>query len=177
MTRGGQGKQPVCGRGTLATPSGATRCPFSGKRAQEVSTRLEQLAAEYDLSLTGTDIPFLNVHDGELFDRIVAHGWLGLAESYMLGQWDAEPLPEVLEVLLQQDLEGRFGAFLSRKRKHDTFGGLPGKCRMDSWNSMPERPVLWGQRFSNRRREQRRLNRSLFLSLQSLRRRPTSLWI
>ncbi|MGV0409305.1 class I SAM-dependent methyltransferase [Corynebacterium resistens] len=102
--------------------------PFQGKRAQEVSTRLEQLAAEYDLSLTGTDIPFLNVHDGELFDRIVAHGWLGLAESYMLGQWDAEPLPEVLEVLLQQDLEGRFGAFLSRKRKHDTFGGpLPGE--------------------------------------------------
>ncbi|WP_426706521.1 class I SAM-dependent methyltransferase [Corynebacterium auriscanis] len=101
---------------------------FQGRRAEEASKRLEALAAEYDLSLTGATTPFLDVHDGELFDRIVAHEWLGVAESYMLGQWDAEPLPEVLEILLQQNLEGRLGALLNRKRKHGNFGApLPGE--------------------------------------------------
>ena len=102
--------------------------PFQGRRAEAVSARLENLAAEYDLSLTPAETPFLVVHDGELFDRIVVHGWLGLAESYMLGQWDAEPLPEVLEILLQQELEGKAGSFLTRKRRHSNFGGpLPGE--------------------------------------------------
>lgn len=101
---------------------------FQGRRAEEASSRLEALANEYNLSLTGTTTPFLTVHDGEFFDRIVAHGRLGVAESYMLGQWDAEPLPEVLEILLQQPLEGRLGNFLARKRKHNRFGSpLPGE--------------------------------------------------
>lgn len=78
---------------------------FQGLRARDVTQRLEDLLRAQGISLSPADTPHMVVGDGQLIDRIVADGWLGVAEGYMAGEWDAEPLEEVLSAVLSQPLE------------------------------------------------------------------------
>ena len=54
----------------------------------------------------GGDAPCdLRVHDERLYQRVFAHGSLGLGEAYMDGWWDADDLPCLFTLLLQADLD------------------------------------------------------------------------
>lgn len=90
---------------------------FLGRRATNLQERLERLTLAHGVSLTPGASPRFVVQDGMVLDRVVDSGWLGLAEGYMAGEWTADPLPEVLGVLLGQPLEGGFGRTLSRRRR------------------------------------------------------------
>ncbi|WP_225723434.1 MULTISPECIES: class I SAM-dependent methyltransferase [Corynebacterium] len=86
------------------------------RRAATVTQRLNALLREHGVALDSQTDPHMIVRDGQLIDRLVAAGWLGLAEGYMAGEWDADPLSEVLKVLLTQPFEARLGQFLSRRQ-------------------------------------------------------------
>ncbi|MDR6277367.1 class I SAM-dependent methyltransferase [Corynebacterium suicordis] len=108
----------------------APQARFQGMRARDVTERLETLLAENNVALDSGSTPHMVVRDGQVIDRVVASGWLGLAEGYLAGEWDAEPLPEVLGVLLSQDLEKKAGLWLGSagKKKHRDFGTVsPGE--------------------------------------------------
>ncbi|AGP30715.1 class I SAM-dependent methyltransferase [Corynebacterium terpenotabidum] len=92
-----------------------------GTRAARVRERLETLTRDNGISLTPADSPHFFMRDGLVLDRIVSDGWLGLAEGYMAGEWSADPLPQVLGVLLTRPLEAGFGGFVARRRRRD-FG-------------------------------------------------------
>ena len=100
---------------------GRPDAPLLGRRAEKLRTRLEELTRRNGVALTRGASPRFVVSDGVVLDRAVAAGWLGMAEGYMAGEWSAEPLPEVLRVLLSQPLEAGLGARLARRRRPD-FG-------------------------------------------------------
>lgn len=100
---------------------------FLGQRAEGFRERLEKLLDDRGVSFDSGAETFLEVRDGLMLDRVVAQGWLGLAESYLIGEWRAEPLEEVLGVLLSQPLEQPMNTVLGgispRKPRHD-FGSV-----------------------------------------------------
>ncbi|OFO12590.1 cyclopropane-fatty-acyl-phospholipid synthase [Corynebacterium sp. HMSC22B11] len=100
---------------------------FLGKRSEAFRERLEELLDDEGVSFESKDETYLEVRDGLMLDRVVAQGWLGLAESYLIGEWRAEPLVKVLEVLLRQPLEAPMNTLLAgispRKPRHD-FGSV-----------------------------------------------------
>ncbi|MDN5684088.1 class I SAM-dependent methyltransferase [Corynebacterium glyciniphilum] len=128
-------RDPRDGRESYVDPErwpGVARLPeasFLGRRAVNLQQRLEDLTQEHGVALTPGATPRFVVDDGLVLDRVVDSGWLGLAEGYMAGEWTAEPLPDVLGVLLTQPLEGGFGRTLSRRRRrvsgHVRAGDLP----------------------------------------------------
>lgn len=105
----------------VATPS----APFMSRRAESVTNRLNSLLFDRGVALDSQSDPYLLVRDGQVIDRMVAVGWLGLAEGYMVGEWTASPLPDVLRVLLSQPFEGRLGEFIGHRNSPRTarFGG------------------------------------------------------
>jgi cyclopropane-fatty-acyl-phospholipid synthase len=67
--------------------------------------RLEELLSLADVKIDG-DRPWdLHVHDDRLYARVLAHGRLGLGESYMDGWWDCEQLDELVRRLLDAELD------------------------------------------------------------------------
>lgn len=101
---------------------------FMGRRAEAVTARMEALLSSHGIALDAGTVPHMVVRDGQVIDRVVAEGWLGLAEGYMAGEWSAEPLPEVLGALMEQPFEGKFGEFFARrtsKRRGPAPGELP----------------------------------------------------
>ncbi|MEJ6012243.1 class I SAM-dependent methyltransferase [Corynebacterium sp. H127] len=77
--------------------------------------------AKAAITLEGPHPDVVVLHE-ELFVRLAESGWLGLAESYMAGEWTAEDLPAVLAKLLAS------GFSLRTPR---SFRGLSGKDRGD----------------------------------------------
>ncbi len=69
--------------------------------------RAEGLLALADVEIGGSRPWDLQVHDERLFDRVMAHGSLGLGESYMDGWWDCERLDEFFYRVLRARLEDR----------------------------------------------------------------------
>ena len=59
--------------------------------------------------------PDLTIDHEELFSRLATTGWLGLAESYMAGEWRTEKLSDVLVALLSVGYRprGRLSSALS----------------------------------------------------------------
>ena len=102
---------------------------FQSLRARKFTERLERLLTSHGVELDTSAVPNLVMKDGEVIDRATANGWLGLAEGYMLGEWTAEPLSQVLGVLLSQPLESRQMEILGKSRKnHHQFGDVrPGE--------------------------------------------------
>jgi cyclopropane-fatty-acyl-phospholipid synthase len=57
----------------------------------------ERIITPADIRLNG-DRPWdVHVHDDRLFQRVLAHGTLGLGEAYMDGWWDCEALDQMIE--------------------------------------------------------------------------------
>lgn len=95
--------------------------PFLGSRASRIRERLEEVTAGHGIALGRDGYPRFVVDDGLVLDRVVADGWLGLAEGYMAGEWTADPLPQVLQALMSRPLESGLGRLVSRHRHRD-FG-------------------------------------------------------
>lgn len=72
-------------------------------RASRAEAHFAAVCAKAELRLEG-DAPDLSVDYVEVFDRIAASGWVGLAEGYMAGEWrtpDSDRLVAVLRGLVE----------------------------------------------------------------------------
>lgn len=69
--------------------------------------RVAELLLEADVIVGGHRPHDLQVHDEHFYSRVIAHGSLGLGESYMDGQWDAVSLDGFLLHLMQAHLDER----------------------------------------------------------------------
>ncbi|MGH8371659.1 MAG: cyclopropane fatty acyl phospholipid synthase [Gammaproteobacteria bacterium] len=69
--------------------------------------KLIQLLEGTGIQLDGPEPWDIQIHDPRLYGRVLAHGSLGLGESYMDGWWDAEDLDGFIYRLLGADLDER----------------------------------------------------------------------
>jgi len=84
--------------------SGQTQRPHNQKSGSQYQDRIQELLEAADIRING-DRPWdLQVHNHELFGRIIGQGSLGLGESYMEGWWDAAQLDEFFYRLINADL-------------------------------------------------------------------------
>jgi cyclopropane-fatty-acyl-phospholipid synthase len=70
-------------------------------------THIERLLAEANIRIGGSRPWDINVHDQAFYPRVLTQGSLGLGESYMDGDWDAQALDETLYRLIDARLEER----------------------------------------------------------------------
>ncbi|MCF4006676.1 class I SAM-dependent methyltransferase [Corynebacterium uropygiale] len=75
-------------------------------RARVAEARFAQACEKAGLRLEGVDADLIVDHE-ELFPRLAQHGWVGLAESWMAGEWRARDLSHVLSALLSADYHPR----------------------------------------------------------------------
>ena len=68
---------------------------------------LRRLAADAGVAFNGSAPWDIQVHDPEVYGRILSQGSLGFGEAYMDGLWDAESLDELFTHLLRHDIETR----------------------------------------------------------------------
>jgi cyclopropane-fatty-acyl-phospholipid synthase len=71
--------------------------------------RIKSLLAAAGVRIDGSDPADIHVHNQRLYSRVLAHGSLGLGESYMDGWWDAASLDGFLFKLLNAHLDERAG--------------------------------------------------------------------
>ena len=69
--------------------------------------RIQRLVDSADVRLDGGRAWDIRVHDDSFFHRVLAHGSLGLGESYMDGSWDAVELDSMMCHLLEARLDQR----------------------------------------------------------------------
>lgn len=72
---------------------------------------LQTLAADAGIRING-DAPWdLQVHDPEVYRRILTQGSLGFGEAYMDGLWDAQAMDELFTRLLRHDTDTKLGGW------------------------------------------------------------------
>ena len=71
--------------------------------------RIHDLLARAGVRVDGPAPADLQVHDPQLYQRVLAHGSLGLGESYMDGWWDAGDLDGFMFKLIDAHLDERVG--------------------------------------------------------------------
>ena len=76
-----------------------------GARSQSLRQRVDALLAEADVKIGGARPWDIQVHDEQLYARVLAEAALGLGESYMDGWWDCERLDEFFHRILAAELE------------------------------------------------------------------------
>jgi len=76
---------------------------------------LRDLAGEAGVRFNGNDPWDIQVHDRQVYARILTKGSLGFGESYMDGLWDSAALDELFHRLLNFDTEKKLGS-LARLR-------------------------------------------------------------
>lgn len=112
---------------------------FAGARARQAEYRFAKACSNAGLVLLGND-PDLIIDHEELFSRLAASGWLGLAESYMAGEWRSERLADVLTALLGTGFKPRgklSGSFTLPGQAVDAGGALPNELiRLSSGDGM-----------------------------------------
>lgn len=108
-------------------------------RARQAEARFAKACENAGLSLLG-DEPDLTIDYETLFSRLATTGWLGLAESYMAGEWKTDKLADVLTALLGTGFRPRgrlLSAFHLPDNAHDIGGALPGELiRLSSGDGM-----------------------------------------
>lgn len=95
---------------------------FDRLRARFAEAEFARACARGDVRLTDGE---LTVHEDALFTRIAHDGWLGVAESYMAGEWstkDSDALVDVLRKLLQAGYHPRAK---TPRREPDSGGEIP----------------------------------------------------
>lgn len=80
--------------------SGTREAPSAAGR-----TIVEPLLASAGIRIDGPNPWDLKVRDTRFYARVLAHGTLGLGESYMEGWWDCEALDELFERALRHGLK------------------------------------------------------------------------
>lgn len=112
---------------------------FMTFRARRAEARFAKACDNAGLNLVG-DAPDLTVDHEQLFARLAATGWLGLAESYMAGEWRTEKLADVLTALLSTGFRPRgtmTSSFRLPDHASDNGGTLPGELiRLSSGDGM-----------------------------------------
>ena len=69
--------------------------------------KVSELLAHADVTVNG-DRPWdIQVHNPDLFKRVIGQGSLGLGESYMEGWWDAEQLDELFRRLILGNMQSK----------------------------------------------------------------------
>lgn len=53
----------------------------------------------------------IQVHDANLYSRVLLNGSLGFGESYMAGEWDCHAMDELFDRLLSADVEDKVGGW------------------------------------------------------------------
>ncbi len=91
--------------GVAVVPEGR----FTDLRARVAESTFARACEDAQLVLDPNSDPHLIVDHEELFPRLAVSGWLGLAESYLAGEWRSERLVEVLTALLQVNYRPRPG--------------------------------------------------------------------
>ncbi len=108
-------------------------------RSRQAEARFAKACENAGLSLLG-DEPDLTVDYETLFPRLAATGWLGLAESYMAGEWKTDKLADVLTALLGTGFRPRgplMSAFHLPDNSPDGGGALPAELiRLSSGDGM-----------------------------------------
>lgn len=107
---------------SLAPPAHAR---FHTRRARALGRRLSDLFEASGISASSDGDARFTVVDGQGLDRMVSEGWLGVAQAFMAGEVEAEPLPAVLAALLAQPLEDSWAEKLAgvlRPAGRDFFG-------------------------------------------------------
>jgi cyclopropane-fatty-acyl-phospholipid synthase len=69
--------------------------------------RVTSLLEGTGIQINGTHPWDFQIHDENFYRRVIAHGSLGLGESYMQGWWDAQDLDGLIYRLLMANLEKR----------------------------------------------------------------------
>ena len=98
----------------------------SSFRARWAEARFARAAERAQLLLRSEE-PDLIIEHELLFSRIAASGWIGFAESYLAGEWDAAPpqeLTRVLRALLEAGYRPKT-ARLTPETAHTASGALP----------------------------------------------------
>jgi len=72
-------------------------------------TRIASLLADAGIHVDGPAPTDLHVHDPHFYPRVLAHGSLGLGESYMDGWWDVDDLDGFLFKLIDARLDEKVG--------------------------------------------------------------------
>lgn len=83
------------------------------KIAREPSTlrgTIEGLLASADIRINGSRPWDMRIHRNGVLERIASHGSLGLGESYVEGDWDAENLDEFFTRVLRAKLDHETGS-------------------------------------------------------------------
>lgn len=108
-------------------------------RARQAEARFARACESAGLELLG-DEPDLTIDHEELFPRLAASGWLGLAESFMAGEWRSDKLADVLAGLIQAGFRprGRLTPTVGLPDgTQDNGGALPGELiRLSSGDGM-----------------------------------------
>ncbi len=74
-----------------------------------LKSRVTSLLADCGIEVGG-DAPWdIQIHDEDFYARVIAHGSLGLGESYMDRQWDVAALDAFMFRLLNAHLDERTG--------------------------------------------------------------------
>lgn len=110
------------GVATVPQPRGLAGGSLHVKRAEAGFARA---CAKAGLSLDGPERD-LTVERSELFARIAASGWVGLAEGYMAREWEtgsSQQLVDVLTALIRADYRPRAPRVVAQKRAEG--GDLP----------------------------------------------------
>ncbi|MGP6173253.1 class I SAM-dependent methyltransferase [Corynebacterium sp. A21] len=118
--------------GVANVPSG----PLMRLRARHAESLFAKLCEKAELSLDPANSPDLIVDHEELFSRLADSGWLGLAESYLAGEWRSGALREVLVKLLGA---GYKAGRRARKPEFDHYEGgelPPELVRLNSADGM-----------------------------------------
>ena len=95
---------------------------FMGWRARRAEAAFAGACARAGLELDPDNEPDLVVDHAELFDRIAANGWIGLAEGYMAGEWRTET-PDALVHVVGKLLEVGFNPKTTLGREARFSGG------------------------------------------------------
>ena len=70
----------------------------------------EQLVRPADIRIDG-DRPWdVRVHDERLYQRVLAHGTLGLGEAYMDGWWECEAIDQMVERAHRSEIARRLAS-------------------------------------------------------------------
>lgn len=121
--------------GVATVPTG----PLMRLRARQAEAAFAKLCEKAGLSLDPDNAPDLIVDQEALFPRLADAGWLGLAESYLAGEWRAGDLTAVLVKLLGAGYQPGARLGKPRKRTFDRYEGgelPPELVRLNSADGM-----------------------------------------
>jgi len=67
--------------------------------------QVENILSDVDIKINGSRPWDIQIHNEELYQRVLSQGSLGLGESYMDGWWDCEKLDEFFHKILSGELD------------------------------------------------------------------------